>query len=352
MADQREMVISFIQENGPALPVQISKHLDTSILFSSAILSELVSRRMLRLSAKSIGGSPVYFLDGQEEKVCHKLFGSLKAPEKDLIKNLEEKKVLYEHDLEAWQRISLAQLKDYAIPLDVTLEGTTQRFWKHVLISDQEAREHIQSFLESHQEEISKEEQIPEAQIIQAESPKEQELIQEIPIQQEAQQTLTSNSVETLEEKRGDTPSPELDIEKIKQELMKEMRKELMKSMKQNGTTQETLKKPEPKKIDGPFYDNCMNYFKKNNIKVTKEEELKKGDLEFHIKIPTNIGPLSFYAKARDKKVINDGDLSSAFSSGQLKKLPVLFLSSGKLTKKAESLASSKFEDHLFFRNF
>ncbi|MBI5397830.1 hypothetical protein HZB03_00035, partial [Candidatus Woesearchaeota archaeon] len=40
----------------------------------------------------------------------------------------------------------------------------------------------------------------------------------------------------------------------------------------------------------------------------------------------------------------NDGDLSSAYVQGQIKKLPVLFLTTGELSKKAEDLASREFK--------
>ncbi len=45
MPDQREEILKFIKYSGPVLPVQIAKHVNTNILFASAMLSELVSGR-------------------------------------------------------------------------------------------------------------------------------------------------------------------------------------------------------------------------------------------------------------------------------------------------------------------
>ena len=335
MPDQREQAIEYIKTNGPALPVQIGKKLDTSILFASAILSELVSRKLLLISSKNVGGSPLYFLQGQEEKVCSKLHGSLKAQEKDLVKEVQEKKVLHHNHLEPWQRISVEQLKDFFVPLDVTLENQQYRFWKYKPYKDQELREAIQSFFENHKE--------PEKTT--KEEPMEQtNLLQDYPAQKE-------EKVETLSEKRGDTSlKEELDIEQLKADLMMEMKKELLKNMQTQKKVQQQIQEKPKKKLEGKLYEQTCLFFKKHEIEILGEEELRKGELDFTIKIPSNIGHLTFYAKIKDKKVINEGDISAAFSDGQLKQLPVLFISPGKLTKKAEELLQTKLKNQMTFK--
>ena len=60
--------------------------------------------------------------------------------------------------------------------------------------------------------------------------------------------------------------------------------------------------------------------------------------------MPSAVGSLIYYCKARSKKRISDSDLSSAFVQGQLKKLPVLFLTKGELTKKAKEMLSKEFK--------
>ena len=55
------------------------------------------------------------------------------------------------------------------------------------------------------------------------------------------------------------------------------------------------------------------------------------------------MGVLPFYCKAKNKKTINDGDLSSVFIQSQSRKLPVLLLTTGDLTKKAKELLEKEF---------
>jgi len=54
---------------------------------------------------------------------------------------------------------------------------------------------------------------------------------------------------------------------------------------------------------------------------------------------------MDFYCKARNKKRCNEADLSTAFVQGELRKLPVIFLTTGDLTKKAKELLSKEFKN-------
>ena len=68
-------------------------------------------------------------------------------------------------------------------------------------------------------------------------------------------------------------------------------------------------------------------------------------DLDLIVEVPSAVGSLTYYCKAKNKKRISDSDLSSAFVQGQLKKLPVLFLTKGELTKKAREMLSKEFKN-------
>ena len=68
--DIRDRIIDLIRIKGPVIPAQISKEISTNIIIASAYLSELVDHKKLRLSKLKIGGgSPLYFLPGQEARL-------------------------------------------------------------------------------------------------------------------------------------------------------------------------------------------------------------------------------------------------------------------------------------------
>ena len=69
------------------------------------------------------------------------------------------------------------------------------------------------------------------------------------------------------------------------------------------------------------------------------------------IKIPSVMGELEYYCKAKNKKTVNDSDLSSAVVQGQLKKLPVMFLTTGELSKKAKEFLNTELKKGLVIKN-
>ncbi len=62
------------------------------------------------------------------------------------------------------------------------------------------------------------------------------------------------------------------------------------------------------------------------------------------LKIPSPVGHLNYFCRAKNKKRVNDGDLSSFFVSAQMRKMPGLFLTVGELTKKAKDLLENEFK--------
>jgi len=90
------------------------------------------------------------------------------------------------------------------------------------------------------------------------------------------------------------------------------------------------------------------DFAKRNNINIVSEE-IKGKDLFFAASVNSDIGRLQYLMIAKDKKSISEGDLSLAYNKGQSQKLPVLFLSTGKLSKKGEKYAES-LKGHLIFR--
>ena len=71
----------------------------------------------------------------------------------------------------------------------------------------------------------------------------------------------------------------------------------------------------------------------------------KKSEIDLIISVPSGVGNIEYFCKAKNKKRINHADLSSAFVQGQLKKLPVLFITTGSLTKKAKEMLGNEFKN-------
>ena len=304
MSETREQVYEFMKKNGPVLPVQIAKFLNTDIIIASAILSELTATKRATISHAAIGGSRVYYLHEQKHLLESKLFHALRSKEKEAYQLLKEKQVINEKELEPWQRIAFNDLKDFAIKVEVTTNDESYGFWVYYLTKEDDVRTRISEYLSQQQERT--EEVIPEEI---REKKTNEEIRESTPeeTQQENTQITNNNHEET----------------QINEEVSQKTKE------KQTVFKEET----------GHFYTKIKTYFEKREMSVHKEKTIKKNK-EFHfvVTLPTAVGNIPFFVKAADKKSISDTDLSLAYSDGQLQQLPTIFLIKGKITKKGKEL--------------
>ena len=98
--DIPEKILSFIRLKGPSIPVQVAKEISHNILMGSAYLAELTSRKQLKVSSVKIGGSPLYFLPGQEAHLQN-FSNNLNEKDKRTYDLLKEKKILRESEQDA-----------------------------------------------------------------------------------------------------------------------------------------------------------------------------------------------------------------------------------------------------------
>ncbi|MBT5021817.1 hypothetical protein HOK51_10450 [Candidatus Woesearchaeota archaeon] len=164
-------------------------------------------------------------------------------------------------------------------------------------------------------------------------------------------------------EKQSQSLSIEKDqLESLRKELL-DIRKEIKQGFNSNNSSEKNKSgksrkeeleetKPEPPKKEFPscdFSNQIKSFTEKNQIEILDFDLVRKNsELDLIINVPSPVGSVVFYCKAKSKKSISDGDLSSAFVQGQFKKLPVLFLSSGSITKKAEAMLSNEFKGMVF----
>ena len=70
---------------------------------------------------------------------------------------------------------------------------------------------------------------------------------------------------------------------------------------------------------------------------MLEEKEAKKREFELIVRINSQLGKMKFLCLAKDKKRITENDLTLALQKSQTEKLPILYLSTGELNKKATS---------------
>ncbi len=286
--DLRDKVLHFVRLRGPVLPVNVAKEINMSSIIAGAILSDLVSQKLVKVSTAKIGGSPVYYTAGQEERLSM-LYAGLGQKEREAYTYLKEQKILKDQEIPPAIRVALRSLKDFAIPRQVLTSDGQENLWQWYLS--------------------------PEQDLALFHKKTEEPLI--------VAPSLPLIPTPTL------TPSPQLQVRQPA------------------APAEKTLVADAPS-----FTDAVHSYLKTNTIHVLEQEVVRK-NRESHllVKIPSPVGPLDFFLIAKNKKKISNADLSLSFQKGQAKKLPVLFLSNGELTKKAKEYHEKNLKGYVLLRS-
>ncbi|MBI3035105.1 hypothetical protein HYY71_02175, partial [Candidatus Woesearchaeota archaeon] len=266
-----------------------------NILMASAHLAELTASSRLKISTIKVGGSPLYYLPGQEA-MLQKYTSNMNDKEKKAFDLLNQNSILRDAEQEPVIRVALREIKDFAIPLSVNYNSNKEIFWKWYLLSNEEAERLIKQRLE-----------IPEK-----------------PIEKKAEQAIEKQELQQKTEEKAAT-------------------------QKQLDEKQKETRKYKPRDKEDNFLKDITKFFEKNKISVISSEIVKKNsEIDFIVEIPSVVGNLQYYCKARNKKRMSDSDLSSAYVKGQFKKLPILVVSTGELSAKAQEMLAKELNNLTF----
>ena len=111
--DVHNKIIDTLKRRGPSLPIQIAKEVNLSSLFVSAFLSELADDKRVKVSSLKVGGSPLYFLEGQEEQL-EKFHKFLHPKEAEAFLLLKSNKLLKDSNQDPAIRVALRAIKDFS----------------------------------------------------------------------------------------------------------------------------------------------------------------------------------------------------------------------------------------------
>jgi len=308
-----DRVMDIIRLRGPVIPIQIARELRTEILFASAMLSSLASKEKIFVSHVKVGGSPVYYVKGQEEKLQNYI-SSLNEKEKQVFNLLKEKKILRDNTFEKELRFALrgSSMKDFAKPIHVNVNGGEELFWRWYLLSDDETRASLDRILQPKKEEIKEKKKRGRKK-----KDASQQVISAIePIIESVKETAKSTITQ-------DTSGVTL-LEEIKQESSAQI---------------EEITTAQIEEEKDSFFDSIAEFLKKKDMEIISKEIVKKeSEIDLVVKVPSNVGKLEYYCKAKNRKIINEGDLAYALIQGQAKRLPVIFLTNGELNKRAKEV--------------
>ncbi|MBI2109863.1 hypothetical protein HYT58_01665 [Candidatus Woesearchaeota archaeon] len=292
-------VLTYVQRNGPVLPIQVSKVIEKDMFLTGAMLSELIRRGLIKITTSKIGGSPLYYSPGQESKLFI-LYNHLPLKEKQAYDLLKKETVMRDSETEPSIRVAFRNLRDFAVPFEFEAEDKKELFWRWHLTNMDEAK-HI---LDQKQGKI------------------------EIPVQNMVKTEIQKIKIEPLVMK-PEIAKVEMPLKPEKQERLK-------------------LKK---KESDDLFLNHINNYLNEKKIRILKSEVIKKNsEIEMVVKVPSGLGELNYFLAAKNKKKISDADLLHAHQKAQESNMPALLISKGELSKKALKYLEDKLKGTVFIR--
>ncbi len=315
-----DRILLLMKEKGPVIPVQLSKEINDSILMTSARLSELLASKKIKISNVKVGGSPLYYLAGQED-MLQNFSTNLGNAERRAYEMLFQGKVLRDSTTEPAIRVALRQIKDFAIPLNVSYNDAQEVFWKWYLLDNAQAEAFIKEMLSRTEVTTTKN-------------------------TGEMSKAVQNGAIEGTSNQQTNSISKKENIIK-KDEIITETKKPAIETQKEL-VKKEDLRKPR-KTVEKANERHVSNFFAGNKLSVVEIIETKKpAELDFIVELRTSISDIKYFCKYKIKKKINDADLSSALVQAQSKSLPLLFLSNGTLNNKANDMLNKEFKGIIF----
>src|SRR3989344_5745384 len=198
--EMHDKVLAFVKAKGPVIPMQVAKDLGKDTFYAGAILSELLNNKIIKISSAKIGGTPVYYMPGQEEKLTM-LYNGLQQKEKEAYNLLKEKAILKDKETEPAIRVALRAIKDFAIPF---YNQNQEIMWRWYLYKEEQQKpEVIQQVVQQKQTTIIPQTILEVTQPIQRTI--EKPLLQRVePVQENVQQPVKEEKKQTVKKETTD----------------------------------------------------------------------------------------------------------------------------------------------------
>jgi hypothetical protein len=291
----KEKILEIVKQ-GPTIPSKIVKIVGGDTMLIGAILSTMISTGEVKYTIVKVGGSPIYYVPEQEEKL-EDFIQYLNDKDHKTVQLLKEQKILQDSKQDPLTKFSLKTIKDFAKPFEVNRE----LFYRYFLINREDAEKLAADILTN----------------------------QEIPTQEVMTATDSTATDKAIAMHQAITP----ETVNIKDALKSE----------RHPTTQQIVKHKRESHVTSDFLELIKTHIHKLGLDIVGKEKIKK--TEYALILKNHDSNEYHYCVAKDKKTINEGDLSTAFVFSHQKKMPCIFLITGHLSKKAESMSQKEFKD-------
>ncbi len=297
--ETKNKILSFINKKGPCLPVHIAKEIESSILFTSAFLSELLSEKKIKISHMKVGNSPIYYIPGQEKQL-ENFSEFLNSKQKEAFILLKEKKFIKDSEQEPSIRVALRTLRDFAKPF----KKNQEIIWRYFSVPESDF---------SSKESKTK----PKTSFI-----KENKSKEELDIFDKEKSVKEKDTEENIQEKikQENKKSEKINTKKYSKKSLPKSKKSKSKSKKSSKSNK--------------FFEKVKSYLNENSLLLKDIVDFKKKEIALLIEKNNEEKLLVAY----NKKRINENDISKAAKKASELNIHYIILSKGGPLKRIESL--------------
>ena len=325
MKETKKEILETLRDKGPSLPIHISRSTDVDMIFASAFLSELVSNKRVRISNMKVGGSPIYYLPGQEEQL-EKYFKYLGNREKEAFQKLKDKKVLDDQKQEPPIRVALRSLEDFASHFQIEEKGEEKLYWRFHSVPEEKAIEIVKGGRATGEEGEKNRENREE---------KEKQVENRENKNNEEDKDGKADKGEDRDEEKREDKSEKEDKKKERKDQKKEETPLLKLKDKEESKTKE--KDKGKKKDKSKFVQRVVSHLSGKGIKIIEEKEIKKKGYTAIIEMGSDIGPIKFLCIGKKIKRMSDHHILLMNQKSREENLPVYLVTTAqKFTKKAK----------------
>lgn len=292
-----DKVFEIVRQNGPVLPIEVGKKLGIDSFVAHAYLMQLVEAKKIKASKEKVGNSFLYFVPGKEN-AAELRASTLTQQTKKTAKTFQKESIKVTPDVAKKREAFVQRLKE--------IEEREKK----------EKRERVD--LEKIKAQMQKDDFI-----------------------ERFKQAITPFLTQKPEEVEIKDPEIKVNVETEPIEKAEDKTEQLEKEKRQPKTKLKDDVKPKKKKVLFGSKTNAVElaieYLTERGAEIISKNIKKKKEADLIVKVPSGIGSIKMFVKIKDKKTINEADLSLTYTQGQNKKLPILFLTTGKLTKTAQN---------------
>jgi hypothetical protein len=125
----KDNLLRFIREKKFVTPTKVAENFETTTLIASAILSEIMKNKNIKITNLKAGESPYYYDNSQKESLIEIGEKHLSENKKEMFEKLRKIEIVNDSSLKIHDKMAISKIPDFAIPMEIIFKDKNFKFW-------------------------------------------------------------------------------------------------------------------------------------------------------------------------------------------------------------------------------